>query len=35
VPQSSGDDLILDADEINWIEAQNYYAAIHARGKDN
>jgi two-component system, LytTR family, response regulator len=32
VPQSSGDDLILDADEINWIEAQNYYAAIHARG---
>jgi len=32
VPRSSGDDLVLDADEINWIEAQNYYAAIHARG---
>ena len=33
VPTSSGDDLVLDADEIQWIEADNYYAAIHARGR--
>lgn len=30
VPTSAGD-LILDADEIDWIEADDYYAAIHAR----
>ena len=30
VPTSSGD-LVLDADEIDWIEADDYYAAIHAR----
>ena len=24
-------DLIIDADEIDWIEADDYYAAIHAR----
>ena len=32
VPTSSGD-LVLDADEIDWIEADDYYAAIHARGR--
>jgi two-component system LytT family response regulator len=31
VPTSSGD-LVIDADEIEWIEADDYYAAIHARG---
>jgi two-component system, LytTR family, response regulator len=30
VPTSMGD-LVIDADEINWIEADDYYAAIHAR----
>jgi len=30
VPTSSGD-LVIDADEIDWIEADDYYAAIHAR----
>lgn len=30
VPTSTGD-LVIDADEINWIEADDYYAAIHAR----
>jgi two-component system LytT family response regulator len=30
VPTSRGD-LVIDADEINWIEADDYYAAIHAR----
>jgi len=30
VPTSSGD-LLLDADEIDWIEADDYYAAIYAR----
>ncbi|HKB64426.1 MAG TPA: hypothetical protein VKC61_01135 [Pyrinomonadaceae bacterium] len=24
-------DLIIDADEIDWIEADDYHAAIHAR----
>jgi two-component system LytT family response regulator len=24
-------DLLIDADEIDWIEADDYYAAIHAR----
>jgi len=32
VPTASGD-LILDAEEIEWIEADNYYAAIHVRGR--
>jgi len=32
VPTTSGE-LILDADEIDWIEADDYYAAIHARGR--
>lgn len=30
VPTSTGD-LVIDADEIEWIEADDYYAAIHAR----
>ena len=30
VSTSTGD-LIIDADEIDWIEADDYYAAIHAR----
>jgi two-component system LytT family response regulator len=30
VPTATGD-LLLDADEIDWIEADDYYAAIHAR----
>ena len=29
-PTSMGD-LVIDADEIDWIEADDYYAAIHAR----
>lgn len=32
VPTSTGD-LVLDIDEIDWIEADDYYAAIHARGR--
>ena len=32
VPTASGD-LVLDASEIDWIEADDYYAAVHARGK--
>jgi two-component system, LytTR family, response regulator len=32
VPTSAGD-LVLDANEIDWIEAEDYYAAIHARGR--
>src|SRR5690348_14780114 len=32
VPTSTGE-LVLDADEIDWIEADDYYAAIHARGR--
>ena len=31
VPISNGE-LVLDVDEIDWIEADDYYAAIHARG---
>lgn len=31
VPTSAGE-LVLDAEEIDWIEADDYYAAIHARG---
>ena len=30
LPTSTGD-LVIDADEIDWIEADDYYAAIHAR----
>jgi two-component system LytT family response regulator len=30
VPTSTGD-LIINSDEIDWIEADGYYAAIHAR----
>ena len=30
VPTPTGD-LVIDADEIDWIEADDYYAAIHAR----
>lgn len=32
VPTASGD-LFLDVAEIDWIEADDYYAAIHARGR--
>jgi two-component system, LytTR family, response regulator len=32
VPTSTGD-LVLDTSEIDWIEADDYYAAIHARGR--
>jgi two-component system, LytTR family, response regulator len=32
VPTSSGE-LLLDVNEIDWIEADDYYAAIHARGR--
>jgi two-component system LytT family response regulator len=32
VPTSSGE-LVLDVDEIDWIEADDYYAAIHVRGR--
>jgi two-component system LytT family response regulator len=31
VPTMSGD-LVLNAEEIDWIEADDYYSAIHARG---
>jgi two-component system LytT family response regulator len=30
VPTSTGD-LVIDSDEIDWIEADDYYAAVHAR----
>ena len=32
VPTSTGE-LVLDADEIDWIEADDYYAAVHTRGR--
>ena len=32
VPTSTGD-LVLDVDEIDWIQAEDYYAALHARGR--
>jgi two-component system LytT family response regulator len=32
VPTSTGD-VVLDTSEIDWIEADDYYAAIHARGR--
>ncbi|HYG82143.1 MAG TPA: response regulator [Pyrinomonadaceae bacterium] len=31
VPTANGE-LVLDADEVEWIEADDYYAAVHARG---
>jgi two-component system LytT family response regulator len=32
VPTASGD-LLLDASEVDWIQAEDYYAAIYALGK--
>jgi two-component system LytT family response regulator len=32
VPTSSGE-LVLDASEIDWIEADDYYAAVHTGGR--
>ena len=32
VPTAAGE-LVLDVDEIDWIQADDYYAAVHARGK--
>lgn len=32
VPTSTGE-LVLDAEEIDWIEAEDYYAAVHTRGR--
>jgi two-component system, LytTR family, response regulator len=32
VPTAIGD-LVLDVDEIDWIQADDYYAAVHARGR--
>jgi two-component system LytT family response regulator len=29
---TGGSDLILEVSEIDWIEAEDYYAAVHARG---
>jgi two-component system LytT family response regulator len=30
---AAGSDLVLDLSEINWIEADDYYAAVHALGR--
>jgi two-component system LytT family response regulator len=30
---SAGSDLVLDVSEIAWIEADDYYAAVHSRGR--
>jgi two-component system LytT family response regulator len=30
---TAGGDLVLDVGEIDWIEADDYYAAIHTRGR--
>jgi two-component system LytT family response regulator len=30
---TGGGDLVLDVAEIDWIEADDYYAAVHARGR--
>jgi two-component system LytT family response regulator len=30
---TGGSDLILEVAEIDWIEADDYYAAVHARGR--
>ena len=32
VPTESGE-LLIDAEEIDWIEAEDYHAGIHAGGK--
>jgi two-component system LytT family response regulator len=32
VPTSTGE-LVLDSDEIDWIEADDYYAAVHTRDR--
>ena len=32
VPTAAGD-LVLDVEEIDWIQAEDYYAAVHARGR--
>lgn len=32
VPTSTGE-LVLEAEEIDWIEADDYYAAVHTRGR--
>src|SRR5689334_1128916 len=32
VPTATGD-LVLDVDEIDWIQAEDYYSAVHARGR--
>lgn len=32
VPTATGN-LVLDVDEIDWIQAEDYYAAVHARGR--
>ena len=32
VPTTAGE-LVLDVDEIDWIQAEDYYAAVHARGR--
>jgi two-component system LytT family response regulator len=32
VPTAAGD-LVLDVDEIDWIQAEDYYAAVHAHGR--
>ena len=32
VPTATGD-LVLDVEEVDWIQADDYYAAIHARGR--
>jgi two-component system, LytTR family, response regulator len=32
VPTASGE-IVLDASEIDWIQAEDYYAAIYALGK--
>jgi two-component system LytT family response regulator len=32
VPTSTGE-LVLDVDDVDWIEADDYYAAVHTRGR--
>jgi two-component system LytT family response regulator len=32
VPTATGE-LVLDVEEIDWIQAEDYYAAVHARGR--
>ena len=32
VPTATGE-LVLDVNEIDWIQAEDYYAAVHARGR--